>query len=106
MPKNVFCHGKTITCVYQDCVMCGDKGKKLRSFIDMHGLNVRKISFASEEGGKLVKEAVFEHKIGTMPFFTDGVKFSTSLADFIKKPEKKSKKTTKKVKEGGKNGDN
>ena len=103
---------KDIICVYQDCILCGDRGKKLRNYIITHGLNVRKVSFASEEGRKLVAEAVFEHKIGTMPFYTDGVKFSTTIIDFVEKPQKKevkrkkTKKISKKIKEGESNESN
>lgn len=86
---------KEIICVYQDCVMCGDSGKKLKQFIDTNGLNVRKVSFACDEGKELVHSAVFEHKIGTMPFYTDGKKFSTKLADFVAKTNKKAKEGTK-----------
>lgn len=99
---------RTIICVYQDCVMCGDRGKKLRNYIATHGLNIRKISFASEEGGRLVKEAVFGHKIGTMPFYTDGKIFTTKIEDFVNKRPKSAKnvkKTRKNIKEGNKNGD-
>lgn len=99
-----------IICVYQDCIMCGDRGKKLKKLIFDKGLNVRKVSFASEEGRSLIHQALFVHKIGTMPFYTDGNKFSTNLNDFVPncdvKPQKvrkatakTKKKTTKKVKE-------
>ena len=94
-----------IICVYQDCVMCGDKGKKIKKLIFDKGLNVRKVSFASDEGKNLIHEAVFKHKLGSMPFFTDGKKFSYKLEDFIEKEpeivekdEKKPKKSKKVVK--------
>jgi hypothetical protein len=80
---------KEIVCVYQDCVMCGDRGKELKKYIDTNGLTVRKVSFASDEGKELVHEAVFVHKIKKMPFFTDGQKFAEKISDFVKKPEKK-----------------
>jgi len=80
---------KEIICVYQDCVMCGDRGKKLKQYIDTNGLNVRKVSFASDEGKELVHEALFEHKIGTMPFYTDGKKFASSIQKLVEKPTKK-----------------
>ena len=70
---------KEIICVFQDCPLCGDKGKKLKKLIIDKKLNVRKISFASPEGKELCYKAVVEHKIGTMPFFTDGNKFSTKI---------------------------
>lgn len=98
-----------IICVYQDCVMCGDRGKKLKKLIFDNRLNVRKVSFASYEGTKLVHEAVFKHKLGSMPFFTDGKKFSYKLEDFVEKePEivEKADKKAKKSKKVVKNGDN
>lgn len=95
-----------IICVYQDCVMCGDRGKKLKKLIFDKELNVRKVSFASDEGKNLIHEAVFKHKLGSMPFFTDGKKFSYKLEDFVEKePEivekaaKKPKKSKKVVKD-------
>lgn len=84
-----------IICVYQDCPMCGDRGKKLKQFIDTKGLAVRKVSFASDEGKDLIAKALFEHKIGQMPFFTDGEIFSTNIEDLIAKPAKKVKKPVK-----------
>lgn len=98
-----------IICVYQDCVMCGDRGKKIKKLIFDKELNVRKVSFASDEGKNLIHEAVFKHKLGSMPFFTDGKKFSYKLEDFIEKePEivEKSGKNAKKSKKVVKNGTN
>lgn len=80
---------KEIICVYQDCPLCGDRGKQLKKIILDKKLNVRKVSFASPEGKDLIHEAVFNQGIGTMPFFTDGVKFSTSIEEIIEKPKKK-----------------
>lgn len=80
---------KEIICVYQDCPMCGDRGKELKKIILDKKLNVRKVSFASPEGKDLIHEAVFNQGIGTMPFFTDGTKFSTSIEDLVAKPKKK-----------------
>lgn len=80
---------KQIICVFQDCPLCGDRGKKLKELIFEKQLHVRKVSFASPEGSELVAKAVYEHHIGKMPFFTDGKKFSTDLEDFIYKPKKK-----------------
>lgn len=82
---------KEIICVYQDCPLCGDRGKKLKQLIFDKNLNVRKVSFASEEGRDLVHKAVFENGIKTMPFFTDGKKFSSNLEALIKKPRRKAK---------------
>lgn len=87
---------KQYICVYQDCPMCGDRGRKLKKLIFDKQLNVRKVSFASPEGKELCYEAVFIHGIKTMPFFTDGSKYAASLEELIARPRKKStKKTTK-----------
>lgn len=80
---------KEIICVYQDCPMCGDRGKQLKKIIIDKKLNVRKVSFASEEGKDLIHEAVFNQGIGAMPFFTDGTKFSTDIEELIAEPKKK-----------------
>lgn len=82
---------KEIICVYQDCPMCGDKGKKLKKLIFDKKLNVRKVSFASEKGKDLIHKAVLEHNIGTMPFFTDGKKFSNDIEDLLSKRTVKKK---------------
>jgi len=80
---------KEIICVYQDCVLCGDRGKKIKQFIENKKINIKKVSFASDEGKDLINKAVFEHDIKTMPFYTDGENFSTSIEDFAKKPKNK-----------------
>ena len=80
---------KKIICVYQDCPLCGDRGKKLKQLIIDKKLNVRKVSFASPEGKDLIHEAVFNQGIGSMPFFTDGEKFTTDIEELIAKPKKK-----------------
>ena len=111
----------SIICVYQDCPLCGDKGKAIKRLIFDKKLDVRTVSFASQEGRELCHEATFNHKIKTMPFFTDGVRFSTRLESLLEesgniqkraKTQKKSCKSVKKstekgcknVKEGAKNG--
>lgn len=86
-----------IICVYQDCPLCGDRGKKLKKLIFDKKLNVRKVSFASDEGRELVYQALTEHKIGTMPFFTDGKIFSTEIEEIIAKPKKLKSKGVKNV---------
>lgn len=82
---------KEIICVYQDCPLCGDRGKKLKKLIFDKKLNVRKVSFASPEGKELCHKAVFEHKIGIMPFFTDGKKFVVNIEDLLKRPRARKK---------------
>lgn len=89
---------REIICVYQDCVMCGDRGKKLAGIANEHGARIRKVSFASDEGRSLIRVALYEHKIGRFPFFTDGERFVTKLGYLFEKPKKttRRKKTTKK----------
>lgn len=91
---------KEIICVYQDCPLCGDKGKKLKKIIIEKNLNVRKVSFASDEGRELCYQAVKNHKIGKMPFYTDGKRFVNNINELL--VEKKPKKTTKRVKKNTK----
>lgn len=86
---------KGIICVYQDCPLCGDRGKKLKKLIFDKQLNVRKVSFASDEGRELCHEAVFNFGIKTMPFFTDGKKFVSDIEELLK-PARKTKKISKK----------
>ena len=93
---------KEIICVYQDCVMCGDRGKKLQKIILDNRLNIRKVSFASDEGKNLIHEAVFKHKIGAMPFFTDGEKYSVKIEDFLEEPDVIAVKPVKKAKKSKK----
>ena len=101
---------KEIICVYQDCPLCGDRGKKLKKLIFDENLNVRKVSFIEPEGRHLIHEAVFKYGMGALPFYTDGKKFSYKLSDFIgeeeKKPAKKTRKTRRVKKVEVKDGDN
>lgn len=93
---------KPIICVYQDCPLCGDRGRELKKLIISKGLNVRKVSFASEEGKDLIRTAVLEKGIKTMPFYTDGEVFSTDIEELLgKSVEKPAKKVRKSVKKGG-----
>lgn len=88
---------KQYICCYQDCPLCGDKGKKLKKLIIDKQLDVRKVSFASPEGKELCYEAVFAHGIKKMPFFTDGVNYSLSLEELVTiKPKAKRKYTREK----------
>lgn len=87
-----------IICVYQDCAMCGDRGRKLKKIIIDNKLNIRKVSFASDEGKNLIHEAVINHGIGSMPFFTNGEKYSYNLEDFVEKCGKNEEKHIKNVK--------
>lgn len=88
---------KQYICCYQDCPLCGDKGRKLKRLIFEKQLDVRKVSFASPEGKELCYEAVFIHGIKKMPFFTDGSNYAETLEELIKpKSVEKPKKTSTK----------
>ena len=95
---------KEITVVFQDCVLCGDRGRKKAKFLEKNGISLRKVSAFSDEGGELVHTAVFEHKIKGLPFYTDGKTFSSHLERFLesKKPEKAPKKVKKTANESDK----
>lgn len=98
---------KLITVVYQDCPLCGDRGREVKKIIAEKGIRLRKVTFASDEGRKLINEAVFNHGIKSMPFYTDGVRFTTTIAEIIAKPVEKSvevekPKKTKRTKKASK----
>lgn len=81
---------KLITVVYQDCPLCGDRGKEVKKIVAEKGIRLRKVTFASDEGRQLINEAVFNHGIKKMPFYTDGVRFTSTIAEIIAKPVEKS----------------
>ena len=89
---------KEILAVYQDCVLCGDKGRRKIAELAKKGFNIRKVGFTTPEGKELCRQAVFDHGIKTMPFYTDGEKFSSILSELLVKNVKKAKKTTRKTK--------
>lgn len=84
-----------IMVVYQDCPLCGDRGKAVKKIVAEKGIRLRKVSFASDEGRQLIYEAVFNHKIKTMPIYTDGVRFASTIAEIIEKPVEKIEKPKK-----------
>lgn len=81
-----------ITIVYQDCPMCGDRGKEIKKIVAAKGIRLHKVSFASDEGRELISKAVFENGIKTLPFYYDGKRFATSLSEIIARPKKKVEK--------------
>lgn len=87
---------KEVVCVYQDCPLCGDKGKVVVEIATAKGASIRKVSFASDEGRELIHKALSEHGIGSMPFYVMDGRFSTSIDEVLKEPEPvKKRKTTK-----------
>ena len=97
---------KEIICVFQDCPLCGDKGRKLKKLIFEKNLNVRKVSFASDEGRDLCIKAI-QKRICKMPFYTDGERFTNNINELLteekvkKKTIKRTRKTTRKKVEDG-----
>ena len=85
--------------VYQDCALCGDRGRvrkiEIQDAFDK-GYEVVKMPFTNPIAGELIHKSLFEHKIEKMPFYTDGEKFGYSIDDVIVKPKKK--RVTKKMK--------
>lgn len=68
---------KKLTCVYQDCPLCGDRGKQVKKLVLDKKLQIKKVSFASPEGQHIIHEAVFGGFKVEFPLFTDGKTFST-----------------------------
>lgn len=87
---------KEVVCVYQDCPMCGSQGNELKKVLISENLQLRKVSFASDEGRELIHQALSEHGIGTMPFYVKDGRFSTDVSQVIKSEEKPVEKLAKK----------
>lgn len=88
---------RTITVVYQDCFLCGSKRRALTQSLAKKGIILRKVGFSTKEGEELIHKAVFTHKIGSMPFYVEGDRFSASLERILEVPKKKRK--AKKIEE-------
>lgn len=99
---------RQITVVYQDCYLCGDRGRKRAAILAKKGVILRKVGFSTKEGSELIHEALFKHKIGTMPFYVEDNNYATSLEEILKTKETKKttrkKRTTKKKVEEAKDG--
>lgn len=74
---------REIIAVYQDCVLCGTKGRRKIADYAARGIRIRKVGFTTPEGKELIHKAVFEHKIGSMPFYTDGKKFASTIDELL-----------------------
>lgn len=91
-----------IIAVYQDCVLCGVKGKQTIAEYAEKGITIRKVSFISDEGRELCSKAV-NLGIGGMPFYTDGKVFATTIDGVINSEtnlDKKNKQPRKEKKNG------
>lgn len=89
---------KEVVCVYQDCALCGDKGKAVVEIAQKKGAVIRKVSFVTDEGKNLIFEALTKHNIGTMPFYVCEGRFGTEIEDVLVKRRKINKK--KEAKDG------
>ena len=91
--------------VYQDCPTCGNRkewGERTIAVARQSGLDIQYVSFATVEGQKLCKLAIYAG-VGKLPFITNGKKFSDNIADFIEvekadESQKTKKKRTRKTK--------
>lgn len=84
-----------IIAVYQDCVLCGVKGRQKVAEYAAKGVNIRKVSFITDEGRELCAKAV-KKGIGSMPFYVREGNFTTDIEALItQKPANKTKKTQK-----------
>lgn len=89
---------KEIIAVFQDCVLCGARGRARIAEYAEKGITIRKVSFASDEGRDLCLKAI-ESGVGSMPFYTDGKIFSTEMSRFLTKNNRSMRKNTNKRKE-------
>lgn len=94
---------KEVKVVFQDCVLCGQKGREKIAEYAEKGITIKKVSFVSEEGRELCFKAV-NVGIKGMPFYTDGSTFATAIDTFLNE-EKPQKKTKRKIRKEKKNGD-
>lgn len=87
---------KEIIAVYQDCVLCGVKGRQKIAEYAKEGIRIRKVGFTTPEGRELCYQAV-EKGIGYMPFYVSDGDFAESIDALIPKVPKIVKKIRKKV---------
>ena len=76
-----------IIVVYQDCVLCGDRGKKIKEIATKAGVKIRKLSFACVEGQEHCMKAI-EAGVKTMPFYTDGKIYAPTLETLLEAESK------------------
>lgn len=86
---------RNVIVVFQDCYLCGNKGRKKASILAQKGVILRKVGFSTPEGKELIHKAVFTHRIGSMPFYVEGDNFAQTLDELLEKKVEATKKTTK-----------
>jgi len=98
---------REIVAVYQDCVLCGVKGRMKIAEYANKGISIKKVGFATPEGRELCAKAV-SMGIGSMPFYVDEEKqvFSVNIDELLKNTDKKTVKKQKKARKHGTNAKN
>lgn len=86
---------KEIIAVYQDCVLCGTKGRQKIADYAAQGIQIRKVGFTTPEGKELCYQAV-QKGIGYMPFYVSDGDFAENIEALIAKPAKNVKNKPKK----------
>lgn len=94
---------KEVTVVYQDCALCGAKGRQTIAEYVKRGIELRKVSFISDEGRKLCAEAV-KRGIGSMPIYVCNGAFSPTLDGLFNENKEKRKAASKSKKQMKKKG--
>lgn len=95
-----------IMLVYMDCPDCGARKEwadRQYSIAEKNKLVIKKVSFVMPEAKKLMLAAK-KSGIRSMPFFTNGRKYSKDISKFIPKAKAPARKITKK--KAKKNGNN
>lgn len=86
---------KEIIAVFQDCVLCGVKGRQKIAEYAEKGVAIRKVGFTTPEGRFLCGEAI-NKGIGSMPFYVMEGDYATSIDALLTAPIKTRKKSSKK----------
>ncbi len=86
--------------IFADCFACGMRktwAENQLAEAQANNFNIEKVPFYADGAAAYIRLAI-EQGVN-MPFFTDGVKVSKNVADFIVKeePKKKTKRRVKKV---------
>lgn len=86
--------------IFADCFACGMRktwAENQLAEAQANELEIEKVPFYADGAAKYIRLAIQQGV--NMPFFTDGVKVSKNVADFIEKeePKKKTKRRVKKV---------
>lgn len=78
----------SIKLVFADCFECGMRktwAENQKAIAEANKLDIVKIPFYVDEASELIRLALKQQV--RLPFFTDGVKCSQNVEDFIKKEE-------------------